>query len=209
MGKIGCILVFLIVLIGGMFLIPNSPVYRLATDYALKKMETRWGCEVVRNRVYANPLRGTLTLSDLLIKTSEQANPNWRLEIKTAALKIGYLSFIRSNSIDSLFLDGIVFKQETRKSGRAESFGKKDAPAAASKKTVSGTSRAKNTIPPEKIRIKRLQIRNGSFEYIRIDASGVKNSTQANQISIVRKDILLVNSPDKFFGSLLSTHTKF
>jgi|GEM_PF-3004540 hypothetical protein len=209
MGKIGYSLVIIIVLIGGMILIPNSPVYRLAADYALKKTEIHWGCEVVRNRVYANPLRGTLTLRDLLIKTSEQANPNWRLEIKTAALKIGYLSFIRNHTIDSLSLDGIVFKQETRESARTESFVGKTAPAAAPEKTVPETSRAKNTIAPEKIRIKRLQIRNGSFEYIRIDASGAKNSTQANQISVVRKDILLVNSPDKFFGSLLNTHTKF
>jgi hypothetical protein len=209
MGKIRYLLVVCIVLIGAMILIPNSPAYRLAADYALKKMETRWGCAVVRNRVQVNPLSGTLTLSDFLIETPEKANPNWRLEIKTAELKIGYLSFIRNNTIDSLFLDGIVFKQETRESARAESLGGKNAPAAASKKIVSGTSRGKNTTTPEKIRIKRLQIRNGSFEYIRIDASGVKNSTRANQISVVRKDILLVNSPDKLFESLLSTHTKF
>ena len=209
MGKIRYLLVVCIVLIGAVILIPNSPAYRLAADYALKKMERRWGCAVVRNRLQVNPLSGTLTLSELLIETSEKANPNWRLEIKTAALKIGYLSFIRNNTIDSLFLDGIVFKQETRVSARAESLEKQNVPAAASQKTESGTSRAKSEIAPEKIRIKRLQIRNGSFEYILTDASGVKNSTRANQISVVRKDILLDKRPDEFFQSLLRTHTKF
>ena len=209
MGKIRYLLVICIVLIGAVILIPNSPAYRLVADYALKKMETRWGCAVVRNRIQVNPLSGTLTLSDLLIETPEKANPNWRLEIKTAALKIGYLSLIRNNTIDSLFLDGIVFKQEARESARSESAGKQNVPEAASQKTESGTSREKSTPAPEKIRIKRLQIRNGSFEYIRIDASGVKNSTQANQISVVRKDILFYKRPDEFFQSLLGTHTKF
>jgi hypothetical protein len=209
MGKIRLLLVVCIVLIGAMILIPNSPAYRLAADYALKKMETRWGCAVVRNRIQVNPLSGTLTLSDFLIETPEKANPNWRLEIKTAALNIDYLSFIRNSTIESLFLDGIVFKQEARESVRAESLGKQNVPAAASQKTESGTSREKSTTAAKKIRIKRLQIRNGSFEYIRTDASGVKNSTRASQISVVRKDILLDQRPDEFFRSLLRTQTGF
>ena len=37
MGKIGYVLLIVIVLIGILMLIPNSPIYPLAADYALKK----------------------------------------------------------------------------------------------------------------------------------------------------------------------------
>jgi len=208
MGRVGYLILIGAVLIGAMILIPGSPAYRLAADIAMEKMAARWGCEVVRYRVRVNPLSGRLTLGNLFIRTSEKANPNWRLEIDTAAVKIGYLAFIRNRTIDSLLIDGIAFRQEARESVKSESPGKQPPPGPASEETGFGGSRAKKSAP-KKIRINRLQIRNGSFEYVRIDTSGAKKRITANRISVVRKNILLDKNPHEFFRSLLGTHTKF
>ena len=201
MGKIGYVLFIVIVLIGILMLIPNSPIYPLAAHYALKKMESRWNCKVIEKRISANPLSGTVSLKNLSIKTPEAVNPTWRLQIKSATLKISYLSLIQNKTIDMLALDGVVFKQEYKE---IAGIPPKKEPSQREKpqKSESDPSHPDRAGAPEGVRIKRLVIRNGSFEYIRIDASGVKKSITANQISVVRKDILLDKRPDEFFIAL-------
>ncbi len=208
MGKLGYGLLIGIFLIGALILIPNSPIHPLAAHYAQKKMESHWNCTVIEKRLSANPITGRLSLEDLSIKTPESVNPTWHLKIRSATLHIRYLALIRENVIERLTLDGLVFKQVHKKT--AEIPPEKDPPPAAPPHpSEPDTSPPDGPGIPEGLRIKHLAIRNGSFEYIRMEPSGVKHRIAADRISVVRKNVILDKRPDALFQSILNTDTHF
>ncbi len=207
MGKIFYVLLIIIFLIGTLMLIPNSPIYPLAANFIQKKVESRWNFKVIGKRISANPFSGILSIRDLSIKTPEAVNPTWSLQVKSATLEINYLSLIRNATIDKLAIDGIFFKQKHRETAAASSK-KASTEAVKHQKPELGTPQQNNESTPKKLRIKRLVIHNGSFEYSRIDPFGMKKSTKADRISIVLQNVHLDKRPDLFFRSILKPDTK-
>ena len=206
MGKFRYLLLFVLLSIGILILIPDSPIYPLAADYVQKKMESRWNCLVLEKRISTNPLKGCLLLQDLSIKTPEAVNPTWHLQIESATLQIRYLSLIRNKTIDRLILDGVVLRQKHTE--KAE-IPPKPKPSQRKGPQGSESEPSSSEAARQGLRIRHLVIRNGSFESIHMDASGVRKSIKAEKISVARKNVYLDKRPDLFFRSLFSADTRF
>jgi hypothetical protein len=195
---------FGIFLIGIAMLIPQSPVYPIVARYVQKRMESRWNCRIAEKRISADPFAGNVSFEDLRIETAGGANPAWRLQIKRATLTVRYLPLLRDRTIDGLTLDGVDFRQEyTETSGGAPT--NESSPQAKRRNSEPSPPVNDGSGMPEGAHIKRLTIRNGSFEYIRIDASGGRQRIQADEISVVRKNVYLDKRPGAFFRSVLNT----
>jgi len=208
MRKFGYVLLFGVFLTGIAMLFPHSPIYPIAVHYVQKKLEARWNCSAVEKRIFANPLAGNLSLEDLRIETAEGVNPAWRLQIKHATVSVRYLPLFREKAINRLTLDGVDFKQEyTEAAGRSTQ--KEPAGQAERRKSPPRPSPGDRSATLEGLHINHLVIRDGSFEYIRIDASGGRQRINADHISVVRRNVFLDKRPDAFFHSLFHVSQNF
>lgn len=208
MRKFGYLLLFGVFLIGIAMLIPHSPIYPTAVHYVQKKLEARWNCNVVEKRISANPFTGNLAFEDLLIETAEGVNPTWRLQIKRATVTVRYLPLFRDKTIDRLTLDGVAFRQEYTEAVGSSSQ-KEPAGKVERSKLPHSPSPGDRSPTPEGIHINHLVIRDGSFEHIRIDASGGRQRINADNISVVRRNVFLDKRPDAFFRSVLNVSQNF
>ena len=194
-------IIFIFLVLVSIF-IPNSPLYSPLIDYLQGRAESQWGIEIVNKKAKVNILKGTLTLNDLHVKTSEQSNPTWDLYIKKSFIQIRYSSLIGPAAVlDNVILDSITFVQVTKagptiKSGRASTD-------STTKKSQENQTNDRKDLPQKNTRIKRFVIRNGSFEFNYQHDSGMKESVKAEDVNLVRKDIILDRKLDAFFRSIM------
>ena len=198
-GYLAIIAIFLVLV---SIFIPNSPLYSPLIDYLQNRAESHWGVDIVNKKAKVNVLKGPLTLNDLHVKTSEQSNPTWDLYIKKSLIQISYSSLIGAATVlDNVILDGITFVQVTKagptiKSGRAS----------IDSTTKEGQEKQPNDgkdLPKKYTRIKRLVIRNGSFEFNYQHDSGMKESVKAEDVNLVKKDVIFDRKLNSFFRSIL------
>lgn len=188
-----------------LIIIPNSPLYSPLIDYIQYRAEMRWGVEIVKKSANVNVLRGTIVLGDLHLKTPETSNPAWELSIEKSIIEISHTSLMDASIVfDNVILNDVKFLQVTKAGPSGESaralgeLKKKGAPFPAKTQANKGKKRSK-----ESARIKRLVIRNGSFEFNIQSDSGIKESVKAENVNLVRKDVVLSQNLNDFFRSIL------
>ena len=105
--------------------------------------------------------------------------------------------------LNSMILDTVIFKQQEKEVVHLKDLKKpaqKIKPVDKEKKPHIQTGKGKSY---GAIRIKRLLIRNGHFEFDYLHRSGVENRVKADNISISKEDVFLEGKPNTFFRSIL------
>ena len=159
---------------------------------------------MTHKRVKLNVLKGTLTLNDLLVKTPENMNPNWRLSIQNFVIHVDYFSLFQKRIIlNELLLETVTFKQQDRQSVPMESVKEPEKKAKRMNKKTGPQAQIKEDKIPNAIRINRLVVRNGYFEFTYLFHSGMKNTVKADDVFLSKKDMLFYGNPNAFFRSLV------
>ena len=105
--------------------------------------------------------------------------------------RISHLLLISLISFGLLFFPGCGKKEEPEK--KAKRMNKKTGPQA----------QIKEDKIPNAIRINRLVVRNGYFEFTYLFHSGMKNTVTAADVFLNKKDMLFYGNPNAFFRSLV------
>ena len=204
MGKLKYFIAIVLFLIAMAIFLPKSPLHQVMVNHLQEKVEKKWGCSVAHKEVSLNVLKGTFTIKELFVKTPENSNPKWRLNIQDVVVQVKYLSLFRKNIIlNSMILDTVIFKQKEKEGGHSKDVkepAQKVKPVDKEKKPRIQTGKGKSY---GAIRIKRLLIRNGHFEFDYRYRSGVENRVKADNISISKEDVFLEGKPNTFFRSIL------
>ena len=205
MKKIGYITIILLIFLLALALIPNSPIYDPLINHIQHRVEKNWECKVVIKKSAVNILRGTLTLNDLQVQTSDNANPNWNLNVNTSVIKIDYNSLVQRQWIlSSLLLNNIRFKQLERDTSQ-DIAKKKDTntkPTESDDKTSDDEKKGNET--KKRVNIKRLIIQNGYFEYSFLHKSEMKDIFKVENVNLNRKNLFFDGKPSLFFKSILN-----
>jgi len=204
MTKLMYFIAILLFLIATAIFLPKSPLHPLIIDHLQKKIEKKWGCSVAHRQVTLNVLKGTVTIKNLFVKTPENTNPKWRLNIQDVIIRVKLLPLFRKDIIlNSMILDTVIFKQQEKESAHIKELNRPTKNVERVDKEENPNIRTEEHQFHGAIRIKRLVIRNGHFEFDYLYHSGVNNTVRADNISISKEDVLLAGTPDTFFRSIL------
>jgi len=191
------ITLIVVLLLAAAVILPNSPIYAPIITILQNRIEKNWECDVVKKKASIDILNRTLTLRDVYVRTPENANPNWHLTVNRSIIKLDYRSLTKKRwMLDTLFLDGIVFRHKTVEIPGGESSGN-------TLPKMGSPEKKPETTQPAPVNINRLIVQDGSFEFVVLQSSGVTDRLKAENLFLTQKNVVFNGNPDSFFRTLV------
>jgi hypothetical protein len=204
----GYTVIVAILILTVLVIVPNSPLYYPLIKYLEWQAKKEWRCDVSTQKADIDILKATLTLKGLYTGTTQASNPTWTLNVKQAVIRFDYPSLIRRPLVlDAVILDNATFVQETKENPSRKS---RPAPKAPKKnESTSGKEHGGEEQRKKQTLIKRLVIRNGTFEFKHHRVDGKMHRVKAEQVSFVRKDVFFDKRINTFFRSIITNPVIF